>query len=186
MKKITLIIVFLSAAIVGFSQKKTNVSYKPSNVATGIEKTIPEEIKGTWMYGNFSTTEYWSTAPRNYLGNALTFAIAFTFNADGTYEHYFTSSSVLAGSTIYHQSVTKGTFKVDESTKSITTTPLSSHYKRTKMGITEEDRDLTKKEVSGLTTYTYKKGKEPNGTEAIYLTLQGTSSPLTFLKKALR
>ena len=183
MKKFCLTVLVLSIATLGFSQKKAKSIFKTPIVTTAAKTTIPAEIQGTWMYGNFSTTEYWSTTPRTYLGNALTFAIAFKFRADGTYEHYFTSSSVLGGWTIYHQSVTNGTFTIDAATNSITTIPLSSHYKRTKMGMTEEDRDMKPSELSKSTTYTYKKGTEPNGTEAVYLTLQGTTSSLTFLKK---
>jgi hypothetical protein len=47
-----------------------------------------------WMYGNFSTTEYWSQNPSEYIGNGFTMAMAFKFAAGGTYEQYFTSSSV--------------------------------------------------------------------------------------------
>ena len=178
----TAMIVLLVTA--GYSQKKAKPKMIKSTAAVISEEAkIPSELYGTWMYGNFSTTEYWSTAPRIYLGNALTFAIAFRFKPDGTYEHYFTSSSVMGAWTVYHQSLTKGTYTVDATTNSITTTPSSSHYKRIKMGMTEEDRDMKPSEFSRPTTYTYKKGTEPNGTEAVYLVLEGTSSPLTFLKK---
>jgi len=106
------------------------------------------------MYGNFSMTEYWNQNPGDYLGNALQFAIAFKFNADGTYEQYFTSSSVSLGITTYQQSVTKGTMVLDEATKTIKTYACSAHYKRTKSGQTVEERDLAKNELTLLTTYT--------------------------------
>lgn len=184
MKKVILTAFVLSLAIVGFSQRKAQKLDKPSATTTAsAETSIPKELQGTWMYGNFSTTEYWSTSPGTYLGNALTFAIAFTFHADGTYEQYFTSSSVMTGVPVYHQSFTKGSFKVDEAASSITTTSLFSHYKRTRGSVTEEDRDMKLSELSASTTYRYKKGLEPNGTASIQLTITGSNSPLTFLKK---
>ncbi|RYF84843.1 MAG: hypothetical protein EON98_08120 [Chitinophagaceae bacterium] len=79
MKKVILTAFVLSLAIVGFSQRKAQKLDKPSATTTAsAETSIPKELQGTWMYGNFSTTEYWSTSPGTYLGNALTFAIAFT------------------------------------------------------------------------------------------------------------
>jgi hypothetical protein len=184
MKQTCLTILVLCIATLSFAQTKEKKRYKPASVTVAsAETTIPADVQGTWMYGNFSTTEYWSKAPATYLGNALTFAIAFAFHADGTYDQYFTSSSVLGGIATYHQSFTKGRFTVNAEDHTITTIPSFSHYKRTKMGKTEEDRDMRPSEIAGSTTYTYKKSTEPNGTEAIRLTIQGTNSPLTFLKK---
>ena len=165
------------------AQKKT----KPIPVKTSSITKIsaaPLEVQGSWMYGHFSMTEYWSTAPRTYLGNAFTFAIAFKFHADGIYEHYFTSSTVSGVWTVYHQSVTKGNFKVDEAAKTITTLPASAHYKRTKMGMTDEERDMRPDEITSGTTYQYTTGMEPSGTKAIYLMMPGTKNALAFLKKS--
>lgn len=143
---------------------------------------VPKDVSGNWMYGNFSMTEYWSTSPSSYIGNALQYAIAFTFSADGTYQQYFTSSSVLAGLSTYQQSVTNGTVEIDPVAKTIKTYPYKSHYKRTRAGKVQEERDMLKSELNP-TSYTYATGTEPNGTKAIYLTLQGTTKPLTFFSK---
>jgi hypothetical protein len=183
MKKMIFSAAVLLLTATAFTQQlKKQKLQKTAVITTTVLPGAPAELQGTWMYGNFSTTEYWSTVPNTYLGNALTFAIAFTFNADGTYEQYFTSSYVLSGITTYNQAVTKGNFKIDVAANTIITTASSSHYKRTKKGITEEERDLPAKEISPPTTYIYKKGIEPNGTEAVYLTMKGTNNPLTFLK----
>ena len=134
------------------------------------------------MHGNFSLTEYWSQDPSEYLGNGLELAFAFTFNADGTYTQYFTSSAVTAGVVTYQQSVSKGTVEVKSASQTIITHVTQAHYKRTSNGNVAEERDLDKDELSGPTQYTYVKGTEPNGAEALYLTLEGTTEPLTFLK----
>ena len=173
----------LCSAIIAF----TTMSCEKSNSAPGVpsdmpRSDVPPELHGNWMHGEFSLTEYWSTDPSTYLGNALEFAFAFTFNSDGTYVQYFTSSSVMNGVTTYHQSVTHGTVEVDEATKTIKTHPSSSHYKRTSNGIVEEDRDMRQDELN-FNTYRYTTGNESNGTSALYLTLEGTAEPLTFLKQ---
>lgn len=167
-----------------FAQKKVKPGL--AKTTTSITSSIvPAEVQGAWMYGNFSLTEYWTTSPSTYLGNALTFAIAFKFNADGTYQHYFTSSVNNYGTSTYHQSITKGKFSVDETAKIITLLPSASHYKRTNMSRTEEDRDMRKDELSKGNVYTYTSGTEPNGTKALSLTIQGTKSELKFQKKTL-
>jgi len=143
---------------------------------------IPAELRATWMHGEFSLTEYWTTDPSTYLGPAYQVAFAFTFKSDGTYVQYFTWSSVMNGVTTYHQSVTHGTAEVDETTKTIKTHAASAHYKRTSGGINQEDRDLLQEELNSG-TYNYTTGIEPNGTSALYITLKGTTEPLTFLKK---
>jgi hypothetical protein len=185
MRKLLPLAVVLFAALFTYGQGKVKPSVTKAVKTNAIllPAQVPAELQGGWMYGNFSMTEYWSTSPATYLGNALTFAIAFKFNPDGTYEQYFTSSSVMGGINTYHQSVTKGKVKIDSAAKTIITYPAASHYKRTRMGKVEEDRDMLPKEISGASTYVYKPGKEPSGTKAIYLTLQGTNNPLTFLKK---
>ena len=58
----------------------------------------------------------------------------------------------MGGISTYHQSVTKGEGMVDSVTKTIITYPATSHYKRTKMGKVEEDRDLPTKEISSPST----------------------------------
>ncbi|TDH27303.1 hypothetical protein EXU57_06855 [Segetibacter sp. 3557_3] len=156
---------------------------KPGEFGTGPRTNVPAALKGTWMYGKFSMTEYWSVDPSTYLGNGLEFAIAFTFHPDGTYTHYFTSRSVMAGFSTYNQSVTKGTVEIDEQNQTIKMHAATSHYKRTKNGRVEEDRDMRKEEVHGTTSYTYTTGKESSGTNALYLKLQGTATPLTFFQQ---
>jgi hypothetical protein len=149
----------------------------------GPRTTVSSDLQGPWMFGKFSMTEYWSTNPGSYLGNALEFAIAFQFNANGTYTHYFTAKSVLAGGITYHQSVTTGTMEVDAASKVIRLHAFKSHYRRTRNGQVEEDRDMTDAEVRGTTSYTYTTGVDASGTDALYLKMQNTREPLTFLKQ---
>jgi hypothetical protein len=184
MKKIILSAAVICAALFGACQKqKTKTTTTAVACAENPRAAVTANLQGNWMFGQFSMTEYWSQNPATYLGNALQFAIAFKFNADGTYEQYFTSSSVSAGTTTYQQSVTKGSVVIDETGKTIKTYACSSRYKRTKNGQTVEERDLAKSEITTLTNYTYTTGVEANGTKAIYLTLAGTNGPLTFLQK---
>jgi len=184
MKKFFFSAIVLAIVTAGYSQRITKpkkIKYSPAISTTELKSS--NGLQGVWMYGNFSTTEYWSVSPGKYLGNAFQFAIAFKFNDDGSYEQYFSSSTVMAGANTYHQSFTKGKAVIDTVAKTITTYPASAHYKRTKMGTVEEDRDLLPKEMSGTTVYSYRKGVEPSGTEAIYLTMKGTKDALAFLKK---
>ncbi len=139
-----------------------------------------EEVKGKWMCGHFSMTEYWSQNPVEYIGNGVEYAFAFTFNADGTYTQYFTAGSVTNGVRTYQQSVAKGTVEIDPVSKAIKTHATQVHYRRTVGKQIVEDRDLEKSEFSANNSYTYSRGQEPNGAEALYLTLDGTNSPLTF------
>jgi hypothetical protein len=184
MKKLLFTVIVLAVATAGFGQRAMKQKMVKYPLTTGTSELKPSTgLQGTWMYGNFSTTEYWSVSPGKYLGNAFQFAIAFKFNDDGNYEQYFSSSTVMAGASIYHQSFSKGKLVIDTVAKTITTYPAAAHYKRTKMGTVEEDRDLLSKEMSGKTVYSYRKGVEPSGTEAIYLTMQGTKDALAFLKK---
>jgi hypothetical protein len=181
MKKIFLFSLALSVFTTAFSQKK-NAKTAVTKIATSNSKTsLPAALNGGWMYGNFSMTEYWSQNPSEYLGNALEFAIAFKFTAEGKYEQYFTAKSVQLGVTTFQQSVTKGTVEIDSVAKTIKTFPIASHYKRTRNGKVEQEKDMAKAELS-VTSYTYTTGNEPNGTAALYMKL-GASNPLTFLKK---
>ncbi len=177
MKKSILLFAFVAVAAMACSKS----SSKPGG-SDGPKTDVPAELTGNWMYGDFSMTEYWSQDPADYLGNALEFVFAFTFNSDGTYTQYFTSSSVLNGVTSYQQSVSQGTMEVNAVTKTIITHPKKAHYKKTDNGHVTEERDLNKNELSGGTFY-YTTGIEPSGTSALYLTLEGTTDPLTFLKK---
>lgn len=171
----------LSAFAMACEKDDKNISEPDSIECPGNPRAnVSASLQGKWMYGNFSMTEYWSTNPSTYLGNALQFAIAFKFNANGTYEQYFTSSSVNGGVTTYQQSVTKGTVVIDEVAKTIKTYACSAHYKRTKNGLTVEERDLSKSEITALTSYTFTSGSESNGSRLINLTLNGTGNPLAF------
>jgi hypothetical protein len=186
MKKITLSALFLFS-VVAFACEK-NKSNNPTDDGTipcpgNPRANVSASLQGTWMYGQFSLKEYWSTNPSTYLGNALQMAIAFKFNAHGTYEQYFTSSSVMGTVVTYQQSVTKGTVVIDEAGKIIKTYACSAHYKRTKNGQTVEERDLRPDELTILSQYTFDPRTEPNGTKAIYLKLNGTGTELAFLKK---
>lgn len=144
---------------------------------------VSADLQHLWMYGNFSTTEYWTQNPATYIGNALEVAIAFQFKANGTYTHYFTSSSVLGGSVTYNQSVTVGTVEIDTVAHTITTHPFKAHYKQTGNGQTLEDRDLEKDEITSAATYTYSTGVEDSGTNALYLKLGINANAITFLQK---
>ncbi len=182
MKRILLLSVVISA--IAATGCKKDGAPAPDDIPSNLPRTsVPTELRANWMYGNFSMTEYWSQNPANYLGNALEYAIAFTFNERGEYNQYFTSSSVVAGVRTYQQSVTRGTVEIDVAKKIIKTHPFSAHYKRTRNGQTEEERDLKPDEISGVTTYTYVTGVEPSGSTALHLTLQGTANPLTFYEK---
>jgi hypothetical protein len=184
MKKVGLgLFVVILLAIGGC--EKTNAKPGSGNGIPGSSPrtNVPAHLQGNWMYGYFSMTEYWSQNPSTYLGNGFEMAIAFTFQPNGVYTQYFTSKSVVLGVSTYHQSVTKGTVEVDLAGNVIKTHPVSSHYKRTKNGKTEEDRDMRPEEISSVTQYTFTTGKEPGGTNALYLTLAGTTSPYTFLQK---
>jgi len=181
MKKILLCTAIMATAFFGSCQKDKRSSGE--GYGNGPSTNVPASLQGNWMYGHFSMTEYWNQNPSEYIGNAFQFAIAFKFNANGTYEQYFTSSSVTSGVTTYNQSVTKGTIEINEANGTIITHAFSAHYKRTKNGRTEEDRDLQQSEITATTNYTYTTGTEASGTKAIYLKLNGTSDPLPFLKK---
>ncbi|MBG9377967.1 hypothetical protein I5907_17140 [Panacibacter sp. DH6] len=172
----------LTALIVALSF----VSCKKDNANPAIPNTprtdVPASLQGTWMNGNFSLIDYWSQDPEEYLGNGIELAFAFKFNADGTYEQYFTGKTVIGTVVTYHQSVTKGTVEINETTKAIITHPNSSHYKRTENGTTKEDRDMNMDELED-DSYTYETGTELNGTKALYMTLEDTDEPLKFLKQ---
>jgi hypothetical protein len=143
----------------------------------------PVALQGSWMYGNFSMTEYWSQNPADYLGNAFELAIAFNFNADGTYEQYFTSGTVSGAGSTYHQSLTKGTSVVNEVDKTITTYAKSAHYKQTRNGVTIEQRDLREDEMTKVTKYGYELRTEVNGVKVVYLKLNGEGEPLVFQQR---
>lgn len=144
--------------------------------------SVPTELQGSWMFGDFSMTEYWSENPSDYLGNALEFVLAFKFEANGTYKQYFTAKSITGGVVVYQQAVSQGTVEINTQTKTIKTYPSKSHYKRTSAGQVVEERDLRQNEMNTV-TYAYQTGVEPNGTKAVYLTLAGTDDTLTFLQK---
>lgn len=177
MKKLTfLLMIALVSAMISCSKSNADVPNTPRT-------DVPAEIRGNWMHGFFSMTEYWSQDPSEYLGPGVEMAFAFTFNADGTFTQYFTAGTVMNGVQTYQQSVSKGTVEVDAVNKMIKTHATQVHYRRTVGGQVAEDRDMRKDEYDPNDTYTYTTGTEPNGTEALYLTLEGTSDPLTFLRK---
>ena len=185
MKKLFLsaAIIFLTTLLVACGKKDATVSSTQSPYGNGPRTPVPAELQGNWMYGQFSMTEYWSTDPSTYIGNAFEMAIAFTFHADGTFEQYFTSRTAANGISTYHQSLTKGTVEIDVANQKIITHAHTAHYKRTSNGVTQEDRDMTANEITALTNYTYTVGTEPNGTKAIYLKLNGTGNALSFLQR---
>lgn len=178
MKKLTLL---LAVVIATATMACSKSSSKPGG-EDGPKTNVPAELTGNWMYGNFSMTEYWSQDPSEYLGNGLEFVFAFTFNPNGTYTQYFTSGSAIGGVVTYQQSVTQGTMEVNTATKTFITHPSKAHYKRTVNSQVAEERDLGKSELNGG-NFIYATGNEINGTDALYLTLEGTNDPLTFLKQ---
>jgi len=182
MKKIIFAACIAATTLFTACKKEKASANNSDNYGNGPRTEVPAPLKGNWMFGNFSMTEYWSQNPADYLGNALQFAFAFKFNSNGTYEQYFTSSSVSGGIITYQQSVTKGTVEVNEENGTIITHAYSAHYKRTRNGQTIEERDLAQSEMTLTTSYAYTMGQE-NGIKAIYLILNGTDEPLTFLQK---
>ena len=138
MKK-TFLLLACAAMFVLSSCTKDDADKKATD---GPRTSVPAELQGAWMYGNFSMTEYWSQDPAGYLGNALEFVLAFKFEPNGSYKQYFTAQSVIAGVTTYQQAVSEGTVEIDAATKTIKTHPSKSHYKRTSGGQLLEERDL--------------------------------------------
>lgn len=182
MKQILLLMAAACTVLLASCEKDKDL--KPaSSYGNGPKTEVPAALRGNWMYGHFSMTEYWSENPATYLGNAFEMAIAFHFNSDGTYEQYFTSRTVSGTQTTYHQSVSKGTVEIDEAAKTIRTHAATAHYKQTQNGQTKEDRDLNQDEITRLTNYTYEYGTAASGDPVLYLTMEGTSGPLTFVKQ---
>src|SRR3982751_2483607 len=140
MKKLFLLLTLaIVSATVAYSKPFAN---NPDSSRT----SVSEEIKGNWMCGHFSMTEYWSQNPVEYIGNGVEYAFAFTFNADGTYTQYFTAGSVMNGVRTYQQSVSKGTVEIDPVNKTIKTHASQVHYRRTVGKQIVEDRDLATNE----------------------------------------
>ncbi len=182
MNNLKLTVVIALSLLLGSCQKDSDKN-SSNDYGNGPRTDVPAALQGNWMYGSFSMTEYWSQNPADYLGNGVQIAIAFRFNADGTFDQYFTSSTVSGGIVAYQQSVTKGTIEIDENTKTIIAHANTAHYKKTQNGQTKEERDLAKNELTLITNYSYTTGTENNGTKAIYLKLNGAGNALTFLQK---
>ncbi len=171
----------LASAVLMNACEKNNAA-NADMYGNGPRTNISGLLQGNWMYGSFSMTEYWNQNPADYIGNAFELAVAFKFNANGTYDHYFTSKTVSGGVVTYHQSLTKGTLEVNEADKTIITHAASAHYKQTRNGATTENRDLSENEITKTTRYTYELRTEPNGTQAVYLRMNGTGNALPFLQ----
>ncbi|MBS1752082.1 MAG: hypothetical protein JST63_19450 [Bacteroidetes bacterium] len=181
MNKKCLIILLVATVMLGSCEKDKTIDKDEYGDTPRSE--VPRALGGNWMYGFFSMTEYWSQNPADYIGNAFEMAIAFKFNANGTFDQYFTSKTATGGVATYHQSLTKGTVVINDADATITTYAKSAHYKQTKNGITTEDRDLSENEITKITKYTYELNTESNGTKAIYLKLNGNGNALKFLQK---
>ena len=179
MKKLFLTITVLFSSLL-MSCEVDNIKAEYGN---GPKTEVPMSIQGSWMFGQFSMTEYWSQDPASYAGNALQLAIAFKFNDNGTYEQYFTSGTTSSTGQTYQQSVTKGTLEVNASARTITTHAHSSKYRRTVNGKIVEDREMGQNEITKDNTYKYTLDTEANGTRVINLTIDGTNSTLPFQKK---
>jgi hypothetical protein len=177
MKKLTFLLIVAVVCVA------TACSKSDSNTPEGPRTNVPKEVEGNWMYGNFSMTEYWNQYPGDYIGQGFEIAFAFTFNVDGTYTEYFTSSYVTNGVRTYLQSVSKGMVEINPAIKEIKTHTSHVHYRKTVGRQVEEDRDLNRNEYKPDSKYTYTTGVEPSGTDALYLTLDGDDNPLTFLRK---
>ncbi|MBA4850366.1 hypothetical protein [Emticicia sp. BO119] len=179
MKKLFVTITLLvSSLLMGCEVNEIKAEY-----GNGPKTEVPMGIQGSWMFGQFSMTEYWSQDPATYTGNALQLAIAFKFNDNGTYEQYFTSGSTTSTGQTYQQSVTKGTIEVNASARTITTHAYASKYRRTVNGKVVEDRQLNENEIAKDNIYYYTLDTETNGTRVINLTIEGTNSTLPFQKK---
>jgi hypothetical protein len=124
MRKIFFFAILLNLIFLSSCKKDSPSPGGSNDIPSNLPRTnVPAEAQGLFMYGNFSATEYWSQNPSDYLGNGLTMAMAFKFAPGGTYEQYFTSSSVLGGVVTYQQAVTKGTVEFNEADQTLPAIP---------------------------------------------------------------
>ena len=90
---------------------------------------IPAELKGKWLNGTFSMSNWWSYDGKKYIGNPYTRSVAFNFNESGESEFYlaikthtgYCSTEVFT----YH----KGRVKFDEASQSFTFYPEKGNYR---------------------------------------------------------
>lgn len=89
----------------------------------------PEEVAGSWMYGSFAMTEFWSYNG-SYQGNAFELSVSFKFHKDGTYEKYtVVGSRVIIGCPTNSFAYEKGTVSFDKNNQSFTTQATLAKYR---------------------------------------------------------
>jgi hypothetical protein len=142
---------------------------------------VPAEVHGTWMYGQFSLTEFWSQEPATYLGNAPDTATAFKFQNNGIYEQYVTYSSVVSGITTYHQSVTRGTV-VFETASSFRTHPYKRQFRVVRNGVVVEEGTQVPPNM-GVGYFNYTSGVESSGSKVLYIAEKGSNPSMAYLQK---
>ena len=77
------------------------------------QSEIPAALKGQWMYGNFSMTEFWAY-DGSYQGNAFQTSVAFNFIPGGNFEMYFAASSTYYYCTTQAFTFKKGSVKFND------------------------------------------------------------------------
>jgi hypothetical protein len=92
MKKVLLVV--MSLVILASCKKDKDNDPSP---AVNYGNVTPEAV-GKWLHGTFSMTEFWGY-DGSYHGNAFSQSVAFTFNADGTYEMFYTGQTNYYGCT---------------------------------------------------------------------------------------
>ena len=155
-------ILFLPILLVVFFSCKKDDTGSPSNTPPG-GSTTPSEAVGDWLYGSFSMTEFWGY-DGSYLGNAFELSVAFTFNADGSYEQFFISQANNYGCSTQALSFYKGYVTFTDS--SFTTHPSEGHFKGfySCLPSSNFDRDAEQSELT-VQTYYYEMETDSNGKE---------------------
>jgi hypothetical protein len=156
MKKLLLLPILM---VVLFSCKKTHMGDPSTTPPDG--STTPAAAVGDWLYGTFSMTEFWAY-DGSYLGNAFELSVAFTFNADGSYEEFFISQANNYGCSTQALSYYKGYVTFTDS--SFTTHPVQGEYKGfySCLPSSNFDRDALESELE-VQTYYYTFETDSNG-----------------------
>lgn len=156
MKKILLLPFFFIAL---FSCKPTDqvVPSAPPPPAS----TTPSAALGKWLYGTFSMSEFWGY-DGSFLGNAFELSVAFSFNADGTYEEYFISQANDYGCSTQALAFYKGYVTFTDS--SFTVYPSQAQFKGfySCFPSSNFDRDALASELT-VQTYYYSFETDGNG-----------------------
>ncbi len=112
MKKFLLMLVVVATMLTSCDWFKKKKNDPLPAVPPGEKSEIPEALKGKWMYGNFSMTEFWNQG--TYLGNAFETSVCFNFIPGGNYEFYLAASSTYYYCTTQAYTFKKGTVKFND------------------------------------------------------------------------